>query len=100
MIRMASWQPAIWPGVLLVVASFSFQLSLAQAPAAGTVAMTGARVIDGTGRAPIETATIVITDGRIAAVGPAAAVSIPPARPAWTCPARPSFPGWSTPTGT
>jgi len=41
------------------------------------MALTGARVIDGTGRAPIAPATIVITDGRIAAVGPAASVAIP-----------------------
>jgi len=36
---------------------------------AQTVALTDARVIDGTGRAPVEQATIVISNGRIEAVG-------------------------------
>ena len=40
----------------------------AQGPAATTV-LTGARVIDGTGAAPIEQATIIVTNGRIEAVG-------------------------------
>jgi imidazolonepropionase-like amidohydrolase len=40
-------------------------------------AFTGARVIDGTDRAPIDNATIVIQAGRIAAIGPAASVTIP-----------------------
>jgi imidazolonepropionase-like amidohydrolase len=40
-------------------------------------AFTGARVIDGTDRAPIENATILVRDGRIAAVGPAARVTVP-----------------------
>lgn len=42
---------------------------------AQVTALTGARVIDGTGRAPIERATILIRDGRIDAVG--ANVTIP-----------------------
>lgn len=50
---------------------------LAQAQEAGAIAFTGARVFDGTGRAPIEQGTVVIRDGRIAAVGPAGDVSIP-----------------------
>ena len=45
-----------------------------QAPA---VAFTGARVIDGTGAAPIEQATIVVVNGRIESVGAAAAAKIP-----------------------
>jgi imidazolonepropionase-like amidohydrolase len=49
----------------------------AQAPAAANVALTGARVIDGTGRAALEQATIVVANGRIEAVGPAGAVAIP-----------------------
>jgi len=48
----------------------------AQAPARVT-AFTGARVIDGTDRAPITNATLLIRDGRIAAVGPAASVTVP-----------------------
>ncbi len=62
-----------------LVAAFAFQPSHAQAPAGGgIVALTGARVIDGTGRAPIEQATIVINaNGRIQAVGPATSVQVP-----------------------
>lgn len=56
-------------GTLLVLAAFSLQFSLAQAPAGGAIALTGARVIDGTGAQPIENATIVIANGRIEAVG-------------------------------
>ena len=41
----------------------------AQVPATGTIAFTGARIIDGTGRAAIEQGTIVVTNGRIEAVG-------------------------------
>jgi len=62
-------------GTLLVLAAFSFHSLRAQAPAGGTVAMTGARVIDGTGAQPLEKATIVISNGRIEAVG--AKVKIP-----------------------
>ena len=48
----------------------------AQQPAA-TTAFTGARVIDGTDRAPIDNATILVRGGKIVAVGPAAAVTVP-----------------------
>jgi imidazolonepropionase-like amidohydrolase len=50
----------------------------AQVPAPGVIAFTGARVIDGTGAAPIEQATIVVTNGRITAIGPSTTV-MPPA---------------------
>ncbi len=46
----------------------------AQQPAP-TTAFTGARVIDGTDRAPIDNATILVRDGRIVAVGAAPAVT-------------------------
>ena len=61
------------------VAFFAVGVSLAtaQIPAPGVVAFTGARVIDGTGAAPIEQATIVITNGRITAIGPSTAVTPP-----------------------
>jgi imidazolonepropionase-like amidohydrolase len=64
-------------GLLLATAAFPSHPSLAQAPAGGTIALTGARVIDGTGAAPLPQATIVITNGRVAAVGAPAAVTIP-----------------------
>lgn len=51
--------------------------SLAQAPAGNTVAFVGARLIDGTGAAPIADATWVVTDGVITLVGPTAAVTLP-----------------------
>ena len=41
------------------------------------VALTHVRVIDGTGRPSLEDQTVVIRDGRIAAVGKAASVSVP-----------------------
>ena len=42
-----------------------------------TVALTGVQVVDGTGRPAASGRTILIEDGRIAAVGPDAAVDIP-----------------------
>jgi len=43
----------------------------------GLVALRGARLIDGTGGAPIDDAIVVIQDGRILAVGPASSTTIP-----------------------
>src|SRR3712207_4695682 len=40
-------------------------------------AFIGARVIDGTGRAPIKNGVIVVRDGRIEAVGPSSTVAVP-----------------------
>ena len=48
----------------------------AQQPAA-VKAFTGMRLVDGTDRAPIDNATILVRDGRVAAAGPAASVTIP-----------------------
>lgn len=77
MIRVSPRLAAILLGTLLVLAGWSLQTSLAQAPAGGTVALTGARVINGTGAAPVENATIVIANGRIESVGAGAAAKIP-----------------------
>jgi len=57
-------------------------LLAAQAPAnptkgSGTVVLKAARVIDGTGAAPIQNGAVVVTDDRIVAVGPAASVTVP-----------------------
>lgn len=61
---------------LALAAASALQSSHAQT--SGIVALTGARVIDGTGRAPLEQATIVISsNGRIQAVGPASSVQVP-----------------------
>jgi len=46
-----------------------------QAPS--SVALVGARVIDGTGGAPIANATVLVSNGRIERVGPAASLKIP-----------------------
>ena len=77
MIRISVRLATVLLGTLLVVAGLSYQASLAQAPAGGSVALTGARVIDGTGAAPLEQATIVITNGRIESVGTGSAVKVP-----------------------
>ena len=46
--------------------------------AAGPVtAYKGARLIDGTGRAPVENSVLVVQDGKILVVGPAATTAIP-----------------------
>jgi imidazolonepropionase-like amidohydrolase len=55
-------------------------MTLATLPAqstGGVKAFTGARVVDGTDRAPIDNATIVVRGGKIVGVGPAASVTIP-----------------------
>ena len=84
--------------MLLPSAAF-FGESLAQTPAVtGTIALTGARLIDGTGRAPIEQATLLIRDGRIEAAGSQPPFPFPPAPDASTCPERQSFPASSTRT--
>lgn len=41
-------------------------------PMAGNLVVTGARLIDGRGGAPVEDATLVVTDGRVAFAGPRA----------------------------
>jgi imidazolonepropionase-like amidohydrolase len=46
-------------------------------PGAGATAYVGARLIDGTGAAPVEGATMLVRGGRIEAVGPAAQVEVP-----------------------
>lgn len=52
-------------------------LSQPGAPPGGAVVLTGARVIDGTGGTPLEGAALLIRDGRIQAVAPAADLPIP-----------------------
>jgi len=62
--------------IRLFIAVSSLVLATREARAQ-TLAVTGATVIDATGRAPIADGTVLIRDGRIAAVGSAAEVSIP-----------------------
>ena len=69
MTRIATRLAAVFLGAGLIWAGVSYDSAHAQAPAGGVVAFTNARVIDGTGAAPVEGATIVVADGRIQAVG-------------------------------
>ena len=75
MLRVSTWRAVVSLGGLLVLAGVALWPSLAQAPA--TVVLTGARVIDGTGRAPLEPATLLVSNGRIQAVGAPADVPTP-----------------------
>jgi imidazolonepropionase-like amidohydrolase len=62
----------------LALVLMSLSRPLAQAPSGdATLAMTGVRIIDGTGTPAIENGTIVMRDGRIVAVGSAARVQVP-----------------------
>lgn len=64
--------------VLPPIAALALSLAVVQpVMAQATTAFTGATLIDGTSRAPTPNATLVVRDGRIVAVGPAAAVPIP-----------------------
>ena len=61
------------------LAGLSAQPARTGAPAAaGTNAFTGARLVDGTDRPPIDNATIVVRDGKVVAVGAGARVTVPP----------------------
>jgi imidazolonepropionase-like amidohydrolase len=51
--------------------------SAAHAQPAPTRAFTGATLIDGTGRAPIANATLLVREGRVVAAGPASRITIP-----------------------
>src|ERR1041385_9302184 len=46
---------------------------------AKTIALTHVRIVDGTGAAPVDEQTIVVSDGKIASVGPSSSAAIPPA---------------------
>ena len=52
-------------------------LLLAPPASAQTRAFTGLTLFDGTGRAPVADATIVVRDGRVVAAGPSRAVRVP-----------------------
>ena len=61
-------------------AAFAVLSALAQAHAVhaqSVTAFTGVTLIDGTDRAPITNATLVVRDGRVVAAGPAARIAIP-----------------------
>jgi imidazolonepropionase-like amidohydrolase len=60
-----------------ILAPLLLLASTAGAQTGSLKVFTGATLIDGTDRAPISNATIVVRDGRIIAAGPATAVQIP-----------------------
>ncbi len=62
---------------LLVCAGLFVLAPAAFAQSAAVQVFTGATLIDGTERAPVPNATIVVRDGRIVAAGAAASVTIP-----------------------
>src|SRR5262249_15357304 len=64
-------------GLSLVLAALTLASSSAQPPIVGAVVLSGARLIDGTGRAPIEQAMLVVANGRVAAVGPSSTMKLP-----------------------
>ncbi len=64
----------IWISLLAAVGSAV--VVLAQQPS-NTVAIVGARVIDGTGAAAMANTTLVVANGRIDRIGPAASLKIP-----------------------
>nr|TFG53161.1 MAG: hypothetical protein E4H34_04050 [Hyphomicrobiales bacterium] len=71
--------------ILLVWAGFTYrnrdqdsaQAVPEQAQDAPVMALTGARIIDGTGAAPIEEAVLLVSEGRILALGSVGAIEIP-----------------------
>lgn len=67
----------IAPALATLALLLSLATTLRAQPASATRAFTGATLIDGTGRAPIPNATVLVRDGRIVAAGPAARVRIP-----------------------
>lgn len=64
---------------LALLAAASGTATAQQYPTAGsgTVALRAARIVDGTGAAPIQDGIIVVTNDRIVAVGPASSVRVP-----------------------
>ena len=68
--------------------------------AEGRYAITGARLIDGAGGAPIDNGVMVVNAGRITAIGPRGGVAIPAASAPSMRAAPRSSPGCGTCTGT
>jgi imidazolonepropionase-like amidohydrolase len=66
----------LFAAVVLAYGSNSTTRVAAQSPGA-VKAFVGARVVDGTDKPPIANATIVVRDGKVAALGPSARVTVP-----------------------
>jgi imidazolonepropionase-like amidohydrolase len=70
---------ATTPRILVasVSATICLAIGLAAQTPSTTVALVGARVIDGTGAAPMANATVLVSNGRIERIGPSAALKVP-----------------------
>jgi imidazolonepropionase-like amidohydrolase len=68
---------AVAAAMALAWLGFSYQYSDAQDLGDAPLALVGARVIDGTGTAPLDEAVLLISQGRIAAIGPSDSIAIP-----------------------
>ena len=77
MIRIPRPLTAAFLSALLVAVGGLLQSAVAQVPDGAAVALTGARLFDGTGRAPHEQSVLVIRNGRIEMVGALGDVDIP-----------------------
>ena len=64
----------LFPALLLLT---SIILHGSAAANEGSIAFTGATIIDGTAAAPLADGVLVVTDGRVRSIGPASEVSIP-----------------------
>jgi imidazolonepropionase-like amidohydrolase len=69
--------PAVARWLPCVAAALLSHAPLAAQPATLTRAFTGATLIDGTTRAPVANATLLVRNGRVVSAGPAAIVRIP-----------------------
>ena len=81
---------------LVCTALFLTALAVPQAQrgAAGPVtAIVGARLIDGTGRAPVDNSVVIVNGDRIIAAGPRASVQIPPGATAVDAAGKTLIPG-------
>jgi imidazolonepropionase-like amidohydrolase len=77
MFRRLSRLAAVVAVGVFVASGLVIERSAAQAPQGGVTALTGVRIIDGTGRAPVEQGTILIANGRITAAGASSGVQVP-----------------------
>ena len=77
MLRTLTRLAAVAALTVLVAAIVVLERPAAQTGQGGATALTGVRIIDGTGRAPIEQGTIVITNGKITAAGASSSVQVP-----------------------
>lgn len=76
--RWRSALPQLWRrGVADAVADQVTWRQQAPRVAAGSYALIGARLFDGTGSDPVDDATVVVRQGRIVAVGPSATTHLP-----------------------